>query len=70
MDVENAMIVVPVAFDINGEVELLQNAKMTLEDNNKLVKIGRENEKLIAALRTAWTDGFRLDNEQISYDGL
>lgn len=70
MDVENAMIVVPVAFDIYGEVELLQNAKMTLEDNNKLVKIDRENEKLIAALRTAWADGFRLDREQISYDGL
>ncbi len=38
MDVKNAMTVVLVAFGINGRVELMQNAKMTLEGNNKLVK--------------------------------
>lgn len=43
---------------------------MILEDNSKLVKINRDNEKLIAALRTAWADGFRLDKDQTSYDDL
>ncbi len=70
MNVENAMDVVPVSFGNNGGVELLQNAKIFLEDNSKLVKISRDNEKRIAALRTDWADGFKLDKDQTSYDNL
>jgi hypothetical protein len=59
VNIETRMIVVPVAFGAHG-AEMLINAKSIVEDPNELIAINPNQEKLIAALRSAIAEEYRL----------
>jgi hypothetical protein len=49
---------------------MLQHTKSLLEDKDNLIAIEKRFDKLLAAMRTAVANEYKLDKEQTSYHDL
>ena len=57
------MIVVPVPFSTMGP-QMLQHAKVLLEDDDNLIAIHKSFDKLLTGLRTAIATEYKLNKEE------
>ena len=69
LDVANYMIVVPTPFSTMGP-QMLQHAKVLLEDDDNLIAIHKSFDKLLTGLRTAVATEYKLNKEETSYHDI